>query len=137
MSGDSMVLRIDEIDPTKRVDTTLFAFYDHITEQYMIRGSRRGEFTPYSFTCGSQRDTSLFVEMVVGKDSTVSYTLINYSNLPLLSEEIDYDYLCDNFSPKYNELVGYDKCKLKFHDSDLNRYLRLLRVVFNDYCDEV
>lgn len=136
MSGDSLVLRIDEIDITKRVDTTLFIFYDHNSHQYMIRGSRRGDYSPYSFTCGSQKDTSLFVEMVVGKGSKVSYTLINYADLPLQSEDIDYDYLFDNFSPKYNELVGYDKCKLKFHDSDLNRYLRLLRVVSNDYTTE-
>lgn len=135
MSGDSLVLRIDEIDSGK-VDTTLFLFYDHFSGVYMIRGARRAAYTPYSFSCGSQKDTSLFVEMTIGKHNKVSYTLVNYPDLPRDSASIDYDYLIDNFNPRYNEVVGYDKCKLKFHDSDLNRYLRLLRVVCNDYVSQ-
>lgn len=134
MSGDSLVLRIDEIETDSiSVDTTLFIFYDHFEQAYMIRGSRRGNFTPYSFTCASQQDTSLFVEMAIGNHNRVSYTLVNYQDLPMDSGNIDYDYLMENFSRKYNEVVGYDGCKLKFHDSDLTRYLRILRVVANDY----
>jgi len=135
-SLDSLVLRVDEFDNTNRIDTTLFVFYDHSVREYVIRGSRRGEFAPYSFVCRTQKDTSLFIETAIGIHSKVSYTLINYKDLPFNSLDIDYDYLFVNFDPRYNEVIGYDKLKLKYNDSNLNRYLRILRVVFNHY-DEV
>lgn len=131
---DSLVLRIDEVEKEdNKVDTTLYILYDHVNAEYLIRGSRRGAFNPYSFVCESQNDTCRFVESVVGIQNKVSYTLINYNDLPMDANEITYDYLDEEFDIRHNEVVGYDKLKLKYNDKFLNRYLRMIRVVFNHY----
>jgi len=136
MSVDTIVLKIEENDrDTHKIDTTLYIFYDHSTENYCIRGTRRGEYNPYSFTCVSSKDVSMFVENVIGLENRVSYTLLNYGDLPYESENIDYDYLEDCYDRKHNEIVGYDNMKLKYNDSFLRNYLRMMRVVYNNFVD--
>lgn len=134
MSVDTIVLKIEELECSgDRIDTTLYVFFDITTSQYAIRGSRRGSFYPYSFRCDSQKDVALFVETIIGSKNHVSYTLINYGDMPFDTNLIDFYYLSDNFDPERNEIIGYDRVKLKYNDSYLKRYLRILRVVFNDY----
>ena len=161
MPVDSLVLRIDEIDDRldsdsdkersdkersdkersegrntrgeRKIDTTLFILYDHVHKEYLVRGSRRGNFTPYSFVCSTMADVRSFVEWAICIHNRVSYTLMNYNDLPFHSIEITYDYLAEHYDERQNEVVGYDNCKLKFNDSFLNNYLRILRNVYNRY----
>jgi hypothetical protein len=133
MSVDTIVLKIEEIEVSGKIDTTLYVFFDITTSEYAIRGSRRGSFYPYSFRCASQKDVSMFIENIIGLKNKVSYTLINYGDMPFDTNSIDFYYLSDNFDPEHNEIIGYDTLKLKYNDSYLKRYLRLLRVVFNYY----
>lgn len=138
MPIDSLVLRIDEIEATTgNIDTTLFIIYDAVNEEYLVRGSRRGNFTPYSFVSLTMDDMMSFVEWAIGIHNRVSYTLLNYNDLPFHSQAITYQYLCENYNIQCNEIVGYDNCKLKFRDRFLKNYLRLLRNIFNHYEETV
>lgn len=134
MSVDTIVMKIEEVEcDSCKIDTTLYIFYDHSISMYCIRGSRRGEYNPYSFTCSSMKDVSMFVENIIGVHNLVSYTLLTYGDLPYNSNMIDFDYLEDNSDTKYNEIVGFDNVKLKYNDSFLRNYLRMIRVVYNEY----
>ncbi len=135
MSVDTLVLKLEEFEfnSPDQIDTTLYVFYDHSTSMYCIRGSRRGNYNDYSFTCSSQRDVSMFIEYVIGTQNKISYTLLNYGDLPFDSYLFDFDYLEDNYDIKYNEVVGFDGLKLKYNDHFLKNYLRMIRVVYNEY----
>ena len=135
MSVDTIVLKIEEIDDKvlNRVDTTLYIFYDHVLSTYCIRGTRRGTYTPYSFTCNSSRDVCLFVENIIGPNNKVSYTLLTYHDLPYESDNINVDYLEYNFDRQNDEIVGYDNVKLKRNDCILRDYLRIIRVMYNNF----
>jgi len=137
MSVDTIVLKIEELerDSPGEIDTTLYIFYDHAISMYCIHGSRRGEYSPYSFTCSSDKDVSLFVENIIGNRNKVSYTLLTYKDLPYDSGTIDFYYLNHNVdnNRKYNEIVGFDNMKLKYNDRFLKNYLRMIRVVYNDF----
>jgi len=134
MPVDSLVLRIDEIEKLSgKIDTTLFILYDHVNQEYLIRGSRRGIFYPYSFVCPALKDARNFVETTIGLHNRVCYNLMNYNDLPYDSAEITYEYLCERFDQVRNEVVAYDKYKLKYNDSYLNQYLSILRNTFNHY----
>jgi hypothetical protein len=137
MAIDTLVLKIEEVESNSGIiDSVFYVFFDNLTQKYCIRGSRRGNFYPYSFTCDSQHDVSLFVEFSLCIRNRVSYTLINYGDLPFEVDSIDFNYLEENFDQKRNEIVGYDKLKLRRNDRNLRDQLRLLRVVYNEYDQE-
>jgi hypothetical protein len=130
---DTLVLKIVEYESiTHKDDTTLYMWYDHSTQRYVIRGKRRE--TPnvgscvYSFECNSASDLSDFIQFVIDRENYVSYILYNYDNLPETSDEVTFDFLSYYDDNNY-EIAGYDNQKLKRQDLITN--LKMLRNVFN------
>jgi hypothetical protein len=130
---DTLVLKIVEYDcNTHKNDTTLYMWYDHAIERYVIRGKLR-ETTKaasclYSFECDSANNLADFIQFVIDKNNVVSYILYNYDNLPETSNEITFEFL-EYYDHVNYEIAGYDNQTLK--KTDLVRNLKMLKNIFN------
>lgn len=134
---DTLVLKLEEYDSLNReLDTTLYILYDSRTDHYVVRGKRseNAAWNPahFSFECHATKRNILvdFIQVVIDKKNYMSYILYNYDNLPEYSNDITYDFLKDNDDRSY-EITGYDE--LRSTSSQLMKYLRILRGVFNYY----
>jgi hypothetical protein len=130
---DTLVLKIVERDePTNKVDTTLYIFYDQSTRRYVIRGNRREvphlASSIYSFECKTVNDLADFVQFVIDRHNYVSYVLYNYDNLPSTSDEVTFEFLASNDDVSY-EIAGYDNEPLI--RNVLVRNLRMVKTIFN------
>ena len=133
-STDCLVLKIEEyVDSV--LDTTLFVLYDKNEEKYLIRGKRSSysgnEPNSYSFNCNYTSELNDFINLVICPKSRLSYTLLNYNDLPCNSENIDYDYLISLDDDKIYEVTGYDN--QTYNKKKFLRILRTLKYVFNYY----
>ena len=133
-STDCLVLKIEEyVD--NNLDTTLFVLYDKNEEKYLIRGKRSDingrESISYSFNCYYSKELSDFISFIVCPKSKLSYTLINYDDLPLDYQEIDYNYLKNLDNDKLYEISGYDN--QKYNKKQIISILKFLKYVFNYY----
>ena len=131
---DCLVLKIEEYDiDNKELDTTLYVLYDKKEHQFILRGKRATENIEsccYSFNCEFAKDLIDFITFVICKKNRWTYVLYNYDNLPATSDEITYDFMEYNDSKVY-ELAAYDK--QKYVKKKLEKNLRMLRNVFNNY----
>ena len=83
---DCLVLKIEEIDyNTKKVDTTVYIFYDANEMNYVIRGHRQStkKFNNciYSFVCEEAKDLADFLQYIMCPKNIVNDVLYNYDNL--------------------------------------------------------
>jgi hypothetical protein len=138
MSTDHLVLRIDEVGKDCCFLDVMFIFYDPVTHMYAIRGKAAGSKSiPYSFSCETRSDVMDFIRaifyIVKGADEiNCNISLINYSDLPFDSDEVNYDMLnCGH--TRRNELMGLDGSRLE--RNVMERYLRILRYVRNEYVE--
>lgn len=128
---DCLVLRIDEIDPpSSSADTTLYILYDKSYNAFVIRGKRAGEWQTHSFYCDTLKDCADFVSTVICQRNLWNYTLYNFDNLLIESDEITYGYL-EELSTNERELTGYNN--LEYSRKELKKMLRILRNVYNYY----
>lgn len=128
---DCVVLRIDEFDrDTRKLDTSMYLLYDVNEEVYVIRGKRSDDWNTYSFYCDSLDELMNFVSTVICKDNLWSYTLYNFANLPLDSDDITFGIL-EYSIKKESELVGYDY--QNYNKKSLKKMLRILGNVYNYY----
>jgi hypothetical protein len=134
--ADTLVLKITEYEngDCKKPDTRLYILYDKREHTYIIRGRRtpcsKFEAQPYSYQCERVEDLADFIEFLICRGNAISYDLMNYDNLPAISDEIHFDFLY-TYDDRAYELTAYDNKKLK--RKELIRYLRMLRNVFNYY----
>jgi hypothetical protein len=133
-STDCLVLKIEEyVDNV--LDNTLFVLYDKNEENYLIRGKRSSyngiEPNCYSFSCNYTNEVNDFISLVICPKSKVSYTLLNYNDLPYSSDDIDYHYLIYSNDDKIHEITGYDN--QRYNKKKFLRILRTLKYVFNYY----
>jgi hypothetical protein len=133
---DCLVLKFEEVECiTKKVDTTVYVFYDKKEHNYVIRGQRR--WTPvynscsYSFVSEDVNDLADFLQYIICKDNRVNEVLFNYDNLPVDSNDITFEFLNQYDHDDY-EISGYNNQKLG--RKRLLKNLRMLRNVFN-YCN--
>lgn len=134
---DALIFKIEEYDcENNELDTTLFIFYDARTDHYVLRGKRTetsfSKSKEYSFECDASKRSGLldFIQLVIDKKNYVSLVFYNYDNLPEYSNEVTYDFLSKNEENTY-EITGYDR--VKSTRSNIMKYLRALRSVFNYY----
>jgi len=133
-STDCLVLKIEEYVDSN-LDTTLFVLYDKNEETYLIRGKRSDfngkETVSYSFNCYYSKELSDFISFIVCPKSKLSYTLLNYHDLPSDEENIDYNYLNNLDNDKLYEVAGYDN--QKYNKKQIVSILKFLKYVFNFY----
>ena len=132
---DCLVLKFEEVEKkTKKIDNTMYVFYDKRTHHFFVRGRRRWSPTSqsctYSFQCEFAKDLADFVQYTICKKNTVNEILYNYDNLPFESNDVTFEDLNDYDHSDY-EIAGYDNVKVS--RKDLLRNLRMLRNVFNYY----
>lgn len=127
---DTLVLKITKY--AYDVNYFMYIVYDNSLDKYIIRGQKLTKqpykATNYSFECESTTYLRDFIITVLGNNSNISYSLYNYDNLPLTSDEITYDLLEDNDDKIYelsNEKTILKKKQLKY-------YLNMLTHVLND-----
>jgi len=132
--SDCLVLKIEErYTDSDELDTTMYVFYDKETHHFYIRGKRRStkiDSATFSFTCEFAEELVDFISFAICKKNKWTYVLYNYSDLPLSSDDISYEYLVENQS-SVNEIAGYNKQEYK--RKILLSRLRMLRNVFNYY----
>jgi len=132
---DTLVLKIIEHDvDSGRPDTRLYVLYDKKEHKYIIRGKRFETKTmascSYSFDCECANDLADFIEFLIEKENDISYILYNYDNLPVTSNEINFDFLY-TYDDRVYEISGYDNIRLR--RKELLRNLRMLRNIYNKY----
>ena len=131
---DCLVLKIEEY-VGNTIDTTLFVLYDKNEEKYLIRGKRSNinerETLSYSFNCYYSKELSDFISFIVCPKSKLSYTLLNYNDLPYDEANIDYNYLKQIDTDKLYEVSGYDN--QKYNKKQIMSILKFLKYVFNYY----
>ena len=128
---DCLVLRIDEFDrDSRKLDTSMYVLYDTNEEVYVIRGKRPDAWETYSFYCDTMHDTLDFVRTVICKENLWSYSLYNFNNLALDSDDITFGDL-EYSVRKEVEVAGYDY--QNYNKKTLKRMLRILRNVYNYY----
>ena len=130
---DCLVLKISEFLTDDEPDSILYIFYDKMLHHFFIRGaqtSTRFEFYPYSFRCEFASDLELFIRAIISTDSKVIYELLNYTDLPVDSHDITYEYLDETETPmmQITSIVSKD-----YNSKSLVNLLRTLRNVFNSY----
>jgi len=133
-STDCLILKIEEyVD--NNLDTTLFVLYDKNEETYLIRGKRsdtnESKSISYSFNCYYSKELNDFISFILCPESKLSYTLINYDDLPLDHENIDYHYLKNLDNNKLYEIVGYDN--QEYDKKKILNILKFLKYMFNYY----
>jgi len=133
-STDCLVLKIEEyVD--NNLDTTLFVLYDKNEETYLIRGKRsdtnESEPISYSFNCYYSKELNDFISFIVCPESKLSYTLINYHDLPYDKKNIDYNYLKNLDNDRLYEIAGYDN--QKYDKKKILNILKFLKYMFNYY----
>lgn len=132
--SDCLVLKLEEIESSGSLDTTLFILYDKKKEVFIIRGQRKStpkcDSATYSFECSTINNLIIFLQYVLCKFNSVNESLYNYDNLPSNSSLISYEFLKENESKDY-EISGYDNEKINRYR--LKRNLRMLKNVNNIY----
>jgi hypothetical protein len=134
--SDCLVLMIQEREDfgNNEIDNTLYVFYDVYEERYYLRGHRQSskkvEFTPYSFGCSNGKVLLEFISRVICTQNKWTYTLYNFNDLPMDSNEITYEYL-HYIQHKSCEVYGYDDCA--YVKKDVADVLRSLKHIVNYY----
>ena len=73
---DCLVFKFEEIDSElKKLDQSVFVFYDHSIETYVIRGRRRNthkiQSCTFSYECDNEHDASDFLEYIFCKSNII------------------------------------------------------------------
>ena len=134
--SDCLVLMIQERENHgyNQIDNNLFVFYDVNEKRYYLRGQRQSsrihDFNPYSFGCSNSKVLLNFISRVICTQNKWIYTVYNFSNLPMDSNDITYDYL-QSIRDKSCEVYGYDDCE--YVKEDVADVLRSLKHIVNYY----
>ena len=132
---DCLVLKLEEYESiSKKLDTTVYIFYDKKEHNYVIRGQRRTTDNTnsciYSFISKKLHSVADFLEYIICPGNTVNEILYNFDNFPINSNEITFNFLKSYDEVSY-EISGYNDQTIK--RKDLLRKLKMLRNVFNYY----
>jgi len=135
LNCDCLILKLQEIF-NGNIDTTLFILYDTNEEYYIVTVKRTNingntENVPYKFYCKYATELIEFISIVICKNSTINYTLYNYDDLPINSDEIEFNYFTNLDGDVKYELAGYDD--KKYNKQEIMKYLRIIKNVFNYY----
>lgn len=142
MSSDSIVVKIFEKNEFGKEINRMYIFYDHNLCTFGIRGghtSKYGKITSYSYYSDHISGVINMVNALSEKFVKLSMCLVNFPNLPAISDNITYELLLTN-DVSLNEMVGFDFDKSFFNKKEmtlmvreLGKYLRLMVNVYNDY----
>jgi hypothetical protein len=130
---DCLVLKISEYFTDDEPENILYVFYDKILHHFFIRGaqsSSKFEFYPYSFRCEFAKDLEQFIRAIISTDSKVVYELLNYTNLPVESDDITYEYLEEAETPMMQITTIVSK---NYRTKSVINFLLMIRNVFNYY----
>ena len=136
-----MVVKIFEKNENGKEINRMYIFFDHNLSTFGIRGgqhtSKYGKINSYSYYSDHISGTISMVNALSAKFVKLSMCLVNYHNLPINSNNIDYHFLLENDMP-LNEMVGFDydnffNKKMTMINRELEDYLRLMMNVYNDY----
>jgi hypothetical protein len=133
--SDTLVLELIENNPNGVEQLRAFVLYDHILEQFLVRGGYQFHGSQdLSFYCDNMESMETFIELLFGNFDDLRISLLNIKHLSTISDEITYDILRDNNGIK-NEIVSYNYyspehkyCKKRVHN-----HLKVLQNVYNDY----
>jgi hypothetical protein len=142
MSGrsDTLVLKIVETNKNGNKQNCTYVLYDQALSTVLVRGgysmyNNNNDHSDYSFYCNSDYDVKDLLDILFGSFYELGISLVNYKNLPCISDNITYKYLKENDS-KINEIVGFDYRRLlggNFENINIEKYLNTLKNVYNDF----
>lgn len=142
MSSDSIVVKIFEKNEDGREINRMYIFYDHNLCTFGIRGGHTSKYekiTSYSYYSDHVSGVINMVNALSAKFVKLSMCLVNYTNLPAISDNITYELLLFN-DLSLNEMVGFDydksflnKKEMSLVVRELEKYLKLMVNVYNDY----
>ena len=124
---DCLILRIDEHHLNGSTFNTNYAYvlYDANTNYFLVRGVSYD--IPFSFKARYNRDVRQFIDCITHLNSTLYYSLYNYSDLPINADEITLDYLLE-LSDEY--AISLDKTS---NTVSLKRMISMVQNMFNYY----
>ena len=135
MSTDSLVFKVLEVDAEGVEYNRLYIFYDHNLHTFGLRGGYKTpsgitkSYSYYTDTCEGVMD---MISVVSTRKFKLSLCLVNYANLPPVSDNISYGML-HGLDKSCNEIVGFDYSEKQKPMSDVNNFLKVLISWYNDY----
>jgi len=135
MSSDSLVFKVLEVDSEGVEYNRLYIFYDHNLHTFGLRGGYKtpsGITKSYSYYTDSCEGVMDMIRVVSTRKYKLSLCLVNYANLPIVSDDISYSVLY-NQDISCNEIVGFDYVKKKNPLMDVKTFLKVLLSCYNDY----
>ena len=150
VSPDCLVLHLFEKDENyvENIDIETFIIYDPDMDKFAVIGrrhepknpTRQFVCNPYYFYCENEHELFRFLSAITDRcdnnndnDSkygmkyvNISFTLYNYTNLPLSTKDIEFSMLKINSRP-YKEIIGFDNVNLR----TIKQYIKVLRSVRN------
>lgn len=139
MSGrcDTLVLKIVETNKNGKQQNCIYILYDQTISTFLVRGgySLQNKHNDYSFYCDSNYDVKDLLDILFVSFYELGISLVNYKNLPCISNNITYKYLKENDS-KVNEIVGFDYKRLSgenLENINIEKYLNTIKNVYNDF----
>ena len=108
MSTDALIVKFFETLDEK-CDKHCYVFYDHNLNTYAIRGGKKGGKSyrkTYSLYCDSYYDVYNFLEIIFSDAQNLNFSLMRHHELPLNSDDIDYDFLIESEINKTSEVIA-------------------------------
>ena len=105
MSTDALIVKFYEV-LDDNCDKHCYVFYDHNLNTYAIRGGKKGGKSyrkTYSFYCDKYYDVYNFLEIIFSDSQNLKFSLMRHGDLPLDSNNIDYDFLLESEINKTNK----------------------------------
>jgi hypothetical protein len=143
MPGDTLVLRIEEYtDDDNLIMIRVFVFYDTEKSRYALRGNRYyydelGDLTsecPFSYYCKRRFHAFDFIRQIFVDYDSLTFALLNYADLPLSSDSIQYPVLNEQ-SDRTNEIVCFDNGREDETTAynSIYKHLELIKVMYNEW----
>ena len=90
--SDVLVLRVACHD-IENLESECYVYYDDVEREYFVCGLKEHETNPYKFYTKKRTNLMNFLDSVLGNNCQVSVELMNYPNLFVNHDYVDYDVL--------------------------------------------
>jgi len=134
MSTDSLVLKMFEVNEYGAEVNRVYVFYDHNLGCFGIRGGLLSKNTSYDYSYYTDTIQGVvdLLSVMLMRFYRVSLCLVKFSNFPAVSDNITYPMLVES-DQRTNEIVGYDYGDNQSPCGDIEKFLKVLMTVYNDY----
>ena len=90
--SDALVLRVACHD-IENLESECYVYYDDVEKEYFVCGLKEDQTNPYKFYTKKRTSVMNFIDSILGNNCQISIELMNYPNLFVNNNYVDYDVL--------------------------------------------